>query len=206
MPKPPEKTSSLKVPGENPFHPHWFLKELANSSGKDALARINRFKVAIGTASTSGLGLIEQGGDESLDWVMVQAFTFPGRDMLADDYSVYGPSIPIPYGVQYGNATMTLLCHEDHRELKYFNEWQMGRIIDGSYDVQFLSEYGRSVQIVQLGDATGADSGAQGFEKYKCTLYNAYPETIQAIPLDNSATSEILKLNIDFKFSHWSAN
>jgi hypothetical protein len=204
---PKENTpDEAKNPSDNPMHPELYLSAISNTKGNTDFAKSNKFMVKLGSTYKSegevgGVGYSDDQPRKVQEMLLdVKAFVFPSKSIMTNDYQLYGPMVAIPYSVLYNDVTMTIRCRESHREREFFSKWQSKQIIDEFYDVNFLSSITKEMSIVQLGNPEGDNPT---FEKYICTLHNAWPKTITEIPLDYGG-DQVAEMSVIINFSHWS--
>ena len=70
-----------------------------------------------------------------------------------------------------------------------------------THNYSYYDEYVAPINILQL----GADPGAQERDQstYGVRLWEAYPKTIGAIPLNQAPATEIIKIPVSFSFRWW---
>jgi hypothetical protein len=144
------------------------------------LAVQNRFRVQIG----------------GVDWsVECESATLPGRQIMSLDYQINRQPIKVATGYMNEDVTLTFLVTNDFRVVKYFKDWIGQTIEQESYRLKYLDTYRKDVVIEQL-DKNNVSIG-------KVQLRNAWPVTLNALNLDNTAENSPQKLVVTLTYEDW---
>jgi hypothetical protein len=85
-----------------------------------------------------------------------EAAEFPGRTLLTQEGSVYGPTFKVPYLTQYGDTNLTFLCTNEFYERKMFERWIEAINPSDTNNLRFpkgaKSRYLTNIKIIQYDD------------------------------------------------------
>ena len=155
----------------------------------------NRFEVIItrpGSSSTESRNVS----------MRCESINLPGRNLnSATDSNIYGPTREVVNGVTYADdINMTFQASSGLEERVFFEKWQAlafgdydGR--DGNWNVKYYDDYISTVDIYVL--------DRQNQRRYGLKLHEAFPKTIGATDLSQSANNELIKLAVTFSFRYW---
>ena len=187
-------------------------KLLANM---DQGARSNRFEVRI---LCPQLGLKDFG-------IRCLEAQIPGRQLEVSDFSTYGPNIKYPFNVSNDGQEIafTFLCDSTFADRFVIDAWQSliyaGEIpeppevenneelvqpfgnIAGSSAHPMWSYYNSYTGTVEIEQFTRS-----GKKSLVHTLHEAYPVSMNPMPLSASTTDEIMKFECTFAYRTWDAD
>ena len=137
----------------------------------------------------------------------LRAFCFaaelPGRNVDTAPLKTYGPKREIVYGHSYSQEiTLSFYADKFLRQRSFFELWQNSAMDLATNNVHFYDEYTGAIRIYALGAFSGdafRDRIAYGVHMYEC-----YPKTITAVPLNYGTQNEIMQINISFYYRNWS--
>ena len=165
---------------------------------KDGFSKSARYEVVIGLpkAATSTAG--ELLNTETARKVSYHAETiaFPGRNLeIKEDLSTYGPTREVVSGSSYEDLSATFYVATDHREKKFFSEWQNSAHSNEDFNARYYYDYVGSVDIYQLDEEDRRRLGI--------SLMEAFPKTIGAIDMGYANANQINKMSVSFSYSFW---
>ena len=128
--------------------------------------------------------------------------SLPGRILNTTDRNTYGPNRKIVTSALYQDVVFSFIVSDDKRELDYFDSWQ-NFIVDNninigsafSHDVRYYDEYVGDIKIKHL--------DKQNNIKYIITLLEAYPISVEEIPLSWDNTNEFIRVNVTVAYRSW---
>ena len=137
----------------------------------------------------------------------LRAFCFgaelPSRNLDTAPMQVYGPKREIVYGHSYSQEiTLSFYADKFMRQRSFFELWQNSAMDLATNNVHFYDEYTGAIRIYALGAFSGdafRDRIAYGVHLYEC-----YPKTITAVPLNYGTQNEIMQISISFYYRNWS--
>ena len=137
----------------------------------------------------------------------LRAFCFgaelPSRNVDTAPLKIYGPKREIDYGHSYSQEiTLSFYADKFLRQRSFFEQWQNTAMDLGTNNVHFYDEYTGAIRIYALGAFSGdafRDRIAYGVHLYEC-----YPKTITAVPLNYGTQNEIMQISISFYYRNWS--
>ena len=137
----------------------------------------------------------------------LRAFCFaaelPARNIDTAPLKIYGPKREIVYGHSYSQEiTLSFYADKFLRQRSFFELWQNSAMDLATNNVHFYDEYTGAIRIYALGAFSGdafRDRIAYGVHLYEC-----YPKTITAVPLNYGTQNEIMQISISFYYRNWS--
>ena len=137
----------------------------------------------------------------------LRAFCFaaelPGRNVDTAPLKTYGPKREVVYGHSYSQEiTLSFYADKFLRQRSFFELWQNSAMDLATNNVHFYDEYTGAIRIYALGAFSGdafRDRIAYGVHLYEC-----YPKTITAVPLNYGTQNEIMQINVSFYYRNWS--
>lgn len=148
------------------------------------------------------------GVDAGLMSYRVLSISLPGVSFVSSEnikYYSLGPMYYIPYNVIQTDIGSSLILDSGGNLYKFFFDWMnkivkfdnVNNVLDTtSYDVEYFDN------IVTTVETQIFDSG--GNLTKKVYLYEAYPISIDPIPVNWSTVDDYALLNVNFKFISWS--
>ena len=161
---------------------------------KGGVAKMNRFKIKIHL--TNDLAPLSVSGDGGRDMsLLCESISFPNKTITSIDYSTYRNSIKIPTGFTNDDVTVVFHLTNDYYIKKIFDLW-LNSIVDvDTYFAAYDTKFKTKVEIFQLDE--------KDREVYGVELRDAYPISMGAVELDNTATNATQKLTVDFTYNTW---
>jgi hypothetical protein len=154
-------------------------------SAKGGVAKKNRFKIEISIPGYNS-------GDISL---LCESTSFPSKTIQSFDFSSYRNSIKIPTGFTNEDVTAVFHLTNDYYIKDMFDKWLNSIVNTENYFIAYDKQFKTTVRIFQLNEK---DQVVYGVE-----LLEAYPISMSAVELDNSATNATQKLTVDFTYNYW---
>ena len=127
-----------------------------------------------------------------------ESINLPGRNLNSGtDTNIYGPTREIVDGVTYADdINMTFQASSGLEERVFFEEWQALAFDERSWNVGYYKDYiSEGIDIYLM--------NRQDERKYGIKLMEAFPKTIGAQELSQSANNELIKLAVTFSFRYW---
>ena len=159
--------------------------------------------------------------------VLCSNVNLPGRQLTTYDKNIGTKFEKVAYGSVTDDVTMQFYAMNDYGARKYFDAWQRLAYDPDSYQIGYKKNYTRQITINQLTKsesekfdilklATIAGNPVNFFSQpivgvrpeqiiYSCTLYRAFPVTIDAIPLSGELDG-LVQVNATFSYSKWLSN
>ncbi len=175
-----------------------FLNEFIASflHGRDGYAKPARYEVVIGLPR--GATKTESVNNSIARQVSYHCETidFPGRQLSSKpDLSTYGIEREIVYGQLFDDVSATFYVSTDHKEQKFFNDWQSIAASPEDFNIGYYYDYVSAVDIYQLDERDTRRLGIR--------LLEAFPKTLGPISMSYGSTNAIEKLTVTFKYKRW---
>lgn len=120
----------------------------------------------------------------------------PGKQISTTEYSIYGPIYKNPYNQMYDQIPFVFLCTNDMIQKEFFDTWMEGIVSPDTNNIaHFYDQIKTDIIIDQLDQ--------QNNPIYRVRLYEAYPVTVNPLPLDYSQNDSIHKLSVSFVYHYW---
>jgi hypothetical protein len=130
-----------------------------------------------------------------------QSCSLPGKTFGTSDRVTYGPIRKIVNSVVYQDVVFSFIVSESMNEKIFFNTWH-NLIIDNfeksagyKHDVEYYDNY--------VGDLVITQYSKNGIPKYSVKLEDAYPISIEEIPLGWEMNNDYIKVNITIAYRYW---
>lgn len=167
----------------------------ANRAG--SFARACRFIVAISPPSA-----LKSRYPSDLHY-MCETAELPGRGFAVAEARYYGPSQMFPTNPQYQPMAITLLCRNDCRERRFFDDWLDFINPLSNFRFRYPEEYYCTIDVFQYPDyGTGSNQRPTPIASYQWRLMKAWPTLVNAQPV-NWAEQDILRLQVTFAYKNW---
>jgi len=133
--------------------------------------------------------------------------SLPGRLLNTTDRSTYGPNRKIVTSALYQDVTFSFIVSNDKNELNYFEEWH-NFIVDNnvnaesdgfSHDVAYYDDYVGDITISLI----DVKSEKKNRIKYTISLLEAYPISVEEIPLSWDNNNEFIRVNVTVAYRNW---
>lgn len=158
------------------------------------LARPNRFEVEIPVP----IGLnnfYKQFG--RLVSLYCEETNFPPLIINTKSYKIFGPSFQRPVSSEFGGEGISMTFHVD-REMKvkrFFEEWCYAVVEPDTFLLGYQEDYIQDITIYQLDETDNVS--------YRCVLKDAFPRSLNVMPLNNSTTNQTHRLTVMFAYRYW---
>ena len=127
--------------------------------------------------------------------------SLPGKILNTTDRMTYGPIRKIVTSALYQDVTFSFIVGDDKNELEYFNSWHSFIIDNGiidrvqTHDVSYYDNYVGNIKITHL--------DKQNTHKYTISLIEAYPISVEEIPLSWDNNNEFIRVNVTVAYRDW---
>lgn len=127
--------------------------------------------------------------------------TLPGKQMLTTDRLTYGPIRKIVTSSLYTDVRFSFIVSDNKTELIYFNRWHNSIINNElntgiqTHDVEYYDSYTGTVVITHF--------DKQNKVKYKISLLEAYPISVEEIPLSWDNNNEFVRVEVTMAYKIW---
>jgi hypothetical protein len=172
-------------------------------SGSRGISKQGHFELVVNLPRKIILSNRSRSAYDSLRF-RIDAADLPGRSIRTTDHKHlgYGLTSKIGYDVTYPDVSLTMICGADLGEKSLFQAWQSSIIGNHSRNqdtrrhqsIGYYDDYTASIAIIQY-DETGK-------AVYTLALAEAYPVTINALPLSWSADG-LHRLTVQFTYKHF---
>ena len=180
-------------------------------SKRQGAANVNRFMIFMQPPSASLLnldvnaaitgalsgnlsigGFINDPRDVSL---LCESCTLPGRAITTMEKQNVKQAVKVPYSFVNEDVTFTFLLTGDYYMRKMFDNWLELVFDTNKYEMRYPDTYTTDIRIAQL--------NKQNIPVYTVKLEKAYPTTINAISLDNTAENSIQKVSVNVTYENF---
>jgi len=177
---------------------------LSGFRSNEGYALPNRYEVIISPPAKLGGGQQEnifankERGANVRDISMrVESVILPGRTLTTvADSNIYGPDREIVEGVTYADEiAIDFQASSGLDERVFFENWQRQAFNEKTWNIGYYNDYIGEMQIYLL--------DRQDVRRYGLKLWEVFPKTITATPLNSTAATEIVKTNVSFSFRYW---
>lgn len=163
------------------------LSQLKSSRG---VAKANRYRITF------------NGNDGNKINVMCDSVTWPGRQIITNDYMTTMKSIKRPYAFMNDDVSASFLLTNDWYTWNFLKQWQSSVInnidqVTGAYTVNLKNAYVKQVLIEHLNDRDQVVKSV--------VLFDAYPTTLNGMELSNSSENTILRCTASFSYENWNS-
>jgi hypothetical protein len=178
---------------------------------RDGLAKSARYEVVIGPPSgiKSGgggggtLSAISQAldGNNNTRAISYNAETiaFPGRNLeTKEDLSGYGPIRNVVMGSTYEDLSATFYVSNDHKEQKFFHEWQ-----NTAYNMNASDNFGANYYYNYVGNIDIYQLDERDTRRLGVRVMEAFPKTIGSIEMGYANANQIEKMSVSFAYRYW---
>lgn len=128
----------------------------------------------------------------------------PGRQITTTDRTIGMVTQQMPGGFVEDDVSMTFRLDQNYTAFTYFYLWQNAIIGTDFHEVSYKSEYARDITISQMKKHAGGLEGlAVNTPIYKIKLIDAFPKSIQSIPLADASQDTIVEMTVDISYTRW---
>jgi hypothetical protein len=138
---------------------------------------------------------------------LCDAAEFPGRGFSITPARYYGPSIQFPNNVEYGPASLSIICRTQGIERQFFDDWQ--DIINpvDTFNFNYQNDYACSIEVYQFAEYGASAAGSNGttvkpLPVYSWRLIKAWPTLVNPQQV-TWADADILRLQVTFAYKYW---
>lgn len=127
--------------------------------------------------------------------------TLPGKQMLTSDRLTYGPNRKIVTSALYSDVRFSFIVSDDKKEINYFTRWHNSIVNNAlnsgiqTHDVEYYESYIGNVIIKHL--------DRQNEVKYQISLIEAYPISVEEIPLSWDNNNEFIRVEVVMAYRNW---
>ena len=171
----------------------------------EGYAQPNRYEILIlppaGIAGGGGLDNVFRGIERQSDVrnisLRCESVNLPGRNLATSpDTNIYGPPRDIVEGVTYAeDITCVFQSSSGLDERVFFENWQRQAFNEQTWNIGYFKDYVGALEIYLL------DKEDQ--RRYGLKIWEAFPKTINAIPLNYGSNNELAKTEIAFSWRYW---
>lgn len=192
------------------------ISDIAGTINKNGVLQTNKFLVrfssprSISRLSIQGVGSSRATSSERLIQLRAEQARLPGVALTTADINRYGvgPFQKIPYNVQFTDTSITFLADKKAEIYNYFYTWlssifdfsgmNSGRLSSStpSYTADYKENYSTDIE-VEIYDNYGNKVSV-------VKMKQAFPVSMNDIPLNWNQQNELLKITVGFSFRDWS--
>ena len=181
---------------------------LQHNASRDGYSKANRYEVVIGLPSGTNNAeagdsaqsgnLISQLHGETARRISFRcdSISLPGRNLRTQmNGNIYGPPHEVVQGQTFAEVAASFYAGSDLAERYFFEEWQKVTYNPDTYNINYYKEYVGAVEIYTLNE--------QNERTYGVRLEEAFPKTVDAIPVSHASNNTLNKVNVSFKYRYW---
>ena len=121
---------------------------------------------------------------------------FPGRNLdTTEDTNIYGPLRNVVNGFSFGDITASFYMSDNYKEKQFFERWQTLAYDSNQWAMKYYDDYVGGMDIYSL-DRDNA-------RRYGVRLYECFPKTINAQPLDAQPATTPQTVDVTFAYRYW---
>lgn len=163
---------------------------------------INVIRPSIAIRQSDGsLVTLDTAVEDSLQFRCISC-SLPGRILNVAERNTYGPVRKIATSSLYSDVTFSFIVSDNKSELKYFTLWHnfiinnttISNLIQ-THDVRYYDDY--------VGELTISHFDKMNIEKFRIRLNEAYPISVEEIPLSWDNTNEFIRVNVTMAYRNW---
>ena len=130
----------------------------------------------------------------------------PGKAISMAEFRHYGFTNRVPYAIAYNEITLGFVCNGEMIERKFFDSWMESMVSTENGLVSYqggddlYEKYNSDIIIKQYSQT--ADKNGDYRTIYECTLIDAIPTSMSALPLSWQDGS-IHKMSVTFAYKKW---
>ena len=181
---------------------------LQHNASRDGYSKANRYEVVIGLPSGTNNAeagdsaqsgnLISQLHGETARRISFRcdSISLPGRNLRTQmNGNIYGPPHEMVQGQTFAEVAASFYAGSDLAERYFFEEWQKVSYNPDTYNINYYKEYVGAVEIYTLNE--------QNERTYGVRLEEAFPKTVDAIPVSHASNNTLNKVNVSFAYRYW---
>jgi len=175
------------------------VQDILGSINKNGWLSSNKFQVMISTPIT-----LKSSIDDSLLTFRAEDCRLPGVTYMASDVNRFGigPMQKMPYNVLFADTSITFIADKNGAIYNYFYNW-MNTIFEfsgqnsthGSYQTEYKDNYTTDIQIIVYDN--------NGNQVQTAKFLDAFPISLNEIPLSWNQNNQLLKVTVGFSFRDW---
>ena len=132
-----------------------------------------------------------------------ESCSMPSRDLIASNRITYGAPKKVAVGSAFNNVTFSFIVSDDMAEKNYFYKWQ-SYIQNSQFsldnqsnlsDIAYYNDYVGNIEIKMFSKA--------GTQKYAVLLKEAYPISVQEVPLGWNNTNDYIRVNVVMAYRYF---
>lgn len=173
-----------------------------------SVAKACRFAVSIKPQGTRSLLRGLSYFNQIRDFIyLCDAAEFPGRGFGITPVRYYGPATQFPNNVEYGPASLSIICRSQGIERQFFDDWQDIINPTSTFNFNYQNDYACVIDIIQFAEYGQSVPGANGptvrpVPVYSWRLHKAWPTLVNPQPV-TWADSDVLRLQVTFAYKYW---
>ena len=184
---------------------------LGHNASRDGYAKANRYEVIILLPSGVTNGDFQGAGESAMSNNVLSklsgetarrisfrcdSISIPARSLRTQvNGNIYGPTHQIVQGQVFAPVEASFYCGSDLAERYFFEEWQKVSYNPDTYNINYYKEYVGAVEIYTLNEMDERTYGIR--------LEEAFPKTVEAIPLSHGSNNTLNKVNVSFAYRYW---
>ena len=144
--------------------------------------------------------------------ILCSNVSLPGKQIMTHERRIGMENNKIAYGFANEDVTMTFYLMNDYNIKKYFDRWRSAALNEGSWEINYKSEYQNDIKIHQLRKPLVGYSKSigplriqgnlGGGSVYSVNLLEAFPTQISGIALSNEQDG-LVQLTVTFAYTNW---
>lgn len=157
------------------------------------------YEVSIYKLPTVGWKFQNQSIERDLTY-RCESCSLPSRDLIVSNRMTYGAPNKVVSGGAYNNLSFTFIVSDNMREKNYFYEWQKYIVNNNTYEDEtpFINDFAYLDDYV--GAITISTFSKFGDLKYQVVLQNAYPISVNEVPLGWNNTNDYVRVTVTIAY------
>ena len=163
--------------------------------------KISEFREKIGAVARPNLfnvSISKSGAPDTFSF-RCESTSIPGKSIATIDDIGSGPSLKIPYDVTYNDIDLNIICSQDMKERKFFEDW-MDDIVNHQGIMSFYNTYAKGVKL------TVEQLDENGFIILSYDLYDVYPISISPMNLSWEETNTYQRFSVTLNYRYHKLN
>lgn len=124
--------------------------------------------------------------------ILCESCAIPGKQITTFEHSHFRQEVKIPSSYLFEDIEFSFILTNDYYVKKMFDTWTSLIIDPKTYTLNYKNVYQRDIVIQQLDD--------KNVPIYGVKLINAYPTSVQSVPLSHASTDTIQKLTVTMTY------
>jgi len=164
---------------------------------------LSQFNLSGGVAKANRYSITFDGNDGNKINVMCDSVSWPGRQIVTNDYMTTMKAVKRPYAFMNEDVNISFLLTNDWYTWNFLKTWQSSVInnIDqatGAYTINLKSKYVKQVVINHLNEQDQVTKSVK--------LTDAYPTSLNGMELSNASENTVMRCTAAFSYENWSSN